>query len=241
MQDKKNWTQNLENYRGLFFMLGLALSLAAVTEIFQWTTEYKTPTLDGETKKVAESTFTIPVIPREKPELPEPDPIEEPEPEPIKKPTDKFKQVDDLTKTRPQLQLSNLDTMGISSMTPPEVPTPVLAVMVENMARPKDCEDLRGKDEQMDCFNRWIQTYLAENVVFPERPRQFGESERIYVEFVINEFGRVEQTKIIRGNNIDFREEALRVIGEIPELVPASQLGQNVPVRVQIPVNFKLR
>jgi protein TonB len=244
MQNKKNWTQNLENYRGIFFMLGIALSLAAVTEIFHWTTEYHPPSLEGEAKEQAsESGVFVPRIPRQKPEIPEPE-IKEPEPEPVvPKNTQKFKVVANNTQLRPQLLTGSepLDTIGFTSVFTPEILTPIEAVNVEHMARPKDCEDLHGRKEQLDCFNKWVQSYIANETNFPERARQFGESERIYVEFVINTEGLVEQAKVIRGNNVDLREEALRVIKAMPELVPASQLGQKVPVRVRIPVNFKLR
>jgi len=61
------------------------------------------------------------------------------------------------------------------------------------------------------------------------------------VEFVIGVEGEVQEAKVIRGENEDFKAEALRVITQMPSLVPASQMGQAVPVRVRIPVNFKLR
>jgi len=244
MQNKKNWSQNLENYRGLFFMAGLALSLAIVTEIFQWTTEYKVPELKGEKREIVESGIRIPITVPEKPEIPEPE-TKEPEPEPVEpiKPTTKFKAVDNNTKIEPspKIDLTGLDTVGIEPALGGEIIAPVEAFSVENMARPKECEELHGHKEQMDCFNRWIQGYLAEETIFPERSRRLGESEKIYVEFVIGVEGEVQEAKVIRGENEDFKAEALRVITQMPSLVPASQMGQAVPVRVRIPVNFKLR
>lgn len=241
MESKKNWSQNLENYRGLFFMIGIALSLAVTTEIIQWQTEYKTPTLKSEKQEIVESSLRIPITILTKPEPKMPEPVE-PEPDPILKDPVIFKIVNNTAPSTSfqSIDLSLLDTVSFEPLKP-EVITPIAPFAVENMARPMECEDLRDKDAQLKCFNTWIQSYIAQEVVFPERPRMFGESEKLYVDFVINSFGRVEQVKIIRGENEDFKAEALRVIENLPELVPASQLGQNVPVRVQIPVNFKMQ
>lgn len=242
MHNKKNWKKNLENFRTIFFMVGLALSLMAATEIIQWTTEYRVP----EPKEpIEESTFAIPNLPPitfpEKPEIPEPK--KEPEPEPIKLDADKFKKVDNDFKepTRPTLNLGDLnDTMATEFMGLPEVPEPVTVYVVENMARPKDCEALQGKKEQMDCFSNFVKFYLADEVNFPRSNAFFATTETVYVQFVIDEFGMVKNVEAIRGENPDFREEAVRAISELPELVPAKQMGRPVPVKVVVPVRFRL-
>lgn len=242
MEIKKDWKKNLENYRSLFFLGGIALSLIATTEILQLQSEVYTPKEPKPEVAEKASIINIPITVREKPDIPEH--VEtEPEPDPILKPTDKWKMVDDNTKLKTFViePSSNLDTIEYVPLQGFEVPEPIEAVNVENMARPKDCEDLRGKDAQMNCFNQWISRYIADEVEFPNIPSFMAQSEKIFVEFVIGADGKVSDVSIIRGQTKEYRDEAKRVIENLPELVPASQLGRKVPVRVRVPVNFKIR
>lgn len=241
MESKKNWSHNLENYRGLFFMIGIALSLAITTEILQWQSDYEGPKLEAKKEIQVEAGVQIPItiLSKPVPKIPEP---QAPEPDPILKDPVKFKIVDNTSPTNSfqAIDLSLLDTVEFEPLKVEEV-LPIPSFIVQNMARPKECENLREKSAQLNCFNNWIQSYIAQEVVFPQSALRFGESEKIYVDFVINSLGRVEEVKIVRGVNEDFKAEALRVIESLPELVPASQQGQSVPVRVQIPVNFRLQ
>jgi len=221
---------------------GIALSLIATTEILQMQSEVYIPEEPKPEVEETASIINIPITIREKPEIPEPV-KNEPEPDPILKPTDKWKMVDDNTKLKTfTIEPSSvLDTIEYVPLQGFEVPEPIEAVNVENMARPKDCEDLRGKDAQMNCFNQWISRYIADEVEFPNIPSFMAQSEKIFVEFVIGADGKVGDVSIIRGQTQEYRDEAKRVIESLPELVPASQLGRKVPVRVRVPVNFKIR
>ena len=242
MNPKKNWQANLENFRSIFFLLGIILSLSVVTEIIQWQTEIKYQQAPPEPKAVSYAGFKIPITVPEKPEKPEPK--KELEPEPMSKPDpNRFKQVDNNSKLEPQQQTIDLKNLGLDSVgSDPsyERPEPIMAVMVENMARPQVCEELRDKDEQMACFNRWIAQYLASEIEYPAHLRNLGIEEKLYVQFVINEFGDVEELKVLRGEEREFIDEAKRVLGGMPTMVPAKQLGTPVPVKVIVPVNFKL-
>jgi protein TonB len=242
MQIKKNWSQNLENFRGLFFLVGLALTLAAVTEIIEWQTELPVAEKAKGTAVIANSSFVMPITVRDKQEIPEKKDL--PKPEPIPKPSDKFKIVDNnqtIVKVKQFIDLSGLDTVGLEAGLGPDVPEAVEAIFVQNMARPKACEALTNKDEQMLCFNRWIKTFIAQETVYPESAVRMREEETVYVKFIINEFGNVEQVEVVRGNNVSLANEALRVVNKLPQLVAAKQLGQPVPVKVVVPVNFKLQ
>lgn len=237
--NKKNALKNLENFRSIFFMLGLALSLGVITEIIQYQSVYKLPEFEDHKVIENEAGPIIPITFPDKPEKPEPK-VEDPEPDPIIDPLKKLKIVDN---TEPidisKMEVFRLDSIPMEPIFMDEKPEIIEAVLVENMARPKVCEDLKGKDEQMECFNSWIAGYIAEEIEFPSGP--FRNSERIFVEFIIDRSGQVQNVGIIRGEDPDYRQEAKRVIESLPALVPASQMGRTVPVRVRIPVNFKIR
>jgi protein TonB len=244
MQEKKTAKANLENYRPVFFLVGLALSLVVLIFLFEMKTEYSVSSFPAPEKVAYTAGIAIPVTfpdPIEKPVL-ETDVVEpEPEPEPIK-PTDRFKAVDDFTKIKEPAKISLAGLISIGSEPSDPLPIEIIdAVSVQNMARPMECEGLSDKSEQMQCFNSWISRYLAEETEYPRRARSLGVEGKLYVQFLISETGQVEEVEVLRGQDEDLIEEAMRVLKSMPQFAPASQMGKPVKVRVVVPVNFKLR
>lgn len=241
MEIKKSWLSNLENFRGLFFLVGIALSLLLTTEVLQIEKRKQIPEIKGDIPHKTESGVLVPRIERTRPEKPEPK-TKETEPDPLLDPEKKFKIVDNTTKLNTNnIEPISLDSIDYEPSPGFDDPEPVNPFNVEYMARPKACESLRDKEAQMSCFNEWITNYLAEEVEFPQIPDYMARSETIYVEFVIDREGKVGEVVILRGEVTEYREEAKRVIEKMPALVPARQFNRTVPVRVRIPVNFKIR
>ncbi len=240
MEPKKSKKANLEQYRPIFLMFGIALSLLLVSEVLQWQSEFSKP--KPKQREIVEvAGITIPITVPEKPEIP--------------------KQKKKLnTKLKPRLNQNfkpvpnnspeadpkiDIDSLGLDSIGQEpfvgEVPDPVMPMLVQNMARPLACRDLRDKEAQMECFNRWIFQYLSEEIEYPAMLRNLGVEERLFMEFVINEFGEVQSIEAVRGKEQEFIKEAKRVLESMPPFEPASQQGNPVPVRIIIPVNFKLQ
>lgn len=241
MEQKKNSRANLESRKPLFFLSGLALSLLVVIVALEWQSVYQ-PTLEPEEKPTV---YTAgPIIPPTIWEKPKPaEKVDEPASEPVD-PTDKFKPVDD---TRPDdykrtdIDLSGLDTIGWDNPDPALEIETVDMVVVERMAVPASCEGISDRSAQMECFNQWIQRYLAQNLSYPPRAAALGEEETLYLQFIISENGAVEEVQTVRGDNQDLVAEAERAIKAMPLFKPASQMGRAVRVRLTIPVRFKLR
>jgi len=241
MQEKKSAKANLENYRPIFFLIGLILSTSSLLYVFQIEVAYTKPVLPEANTTVYEAGFTIPNTYPEKLEKPEPE-TKEPEPTKPFKLEKRIKIVPNNTKiaSRPTIDVSGLTPIASEPTDPIAVET-IDAVLVQNMARPIECETVRDKSEQLDCFNRWISRYLAEVTEYPSRPRNLGVEEKIYLQFLISETGMVEEVTVLRGEDQDLKEEAMRVLKSMPQFSPASQMGKPVKVRVIVPVNFKLQ
>ncbi len=239
MQEKKSAKANLENYRPTFFLIGLVFSMSSLLYLFEMKMEYQLPTIPKEEKVTYVSGIDIPLTFPDKLEKPTPK-KEEPEPEEPVKPKNRFKPVDNTYKIteRPSIDISNLTDITSEPTDPLPIET-IDAVLVQNMARPMECEELSDKSEQMDCFNKWISRYLAEETVYPARPRNLGVEEKLYLKFLISETGKVEEVSVIRGQDEDLKQEAIRVLKSMPTFSPASQMGKPVKVRVIVPVNFK--
>jgi len=60
------------------------------------------------------------------------------------------------------------------------------------------------------------------------------------VSFVINRNGKPEQIKILNSLGTAFDNEAIRVIGNMPEWRPASLNGKPTPARISMPLTFHI-
>lgn len=82
--------------------------------------------------------------------------------------------------------------------------------------------------------------YLTENVEYPELSMELGDHGRVFIEFVVNKDGSIEQVKVIRGVSKEIDEEAMRVVRNMPNWTPAVFKGELARARCRIPINFIL-
>jgi protein TonB len=82
--------------------------------------------------------------------------------------------------------------------------------------------------------------YLRTNIKYPPMARENGIEGTVYVTFVVDKDGKVKEPKLLRGvTGLD--EEALRVIGHMPDWKPGKQNGRTVAVQYNLPVRFTLK
>lgn len=86
-----------------------------------------------------------------------------------------------------------------------------------------------------------LNRFLADNLRYPASAKQAGVSGTVFITFVIEPDGKVNDAGVLRGVNKVLDEEALRVIRIMPDWVPGKQHGKAVKVRFTIPVTFKLQ
>ena len=84
-----------------------------------------------------------------------------------------------------------------------------------------------------------LSKYLAENVKFPENAKKDSLSRKVFVQFVINQDGDVENVKVARGVDKAFDKEAIRVVESMPKWEPAKQFGKPIKFTHTIVVEFK--
>ncbi|MCX6258464.1 MAG: TonB family protein [Bacteroidia bacterium] len=85
-----------------------------------------------------------------------------------------------------------------------------------------------------------LRKYIAKSVKYPEVARENGIQGRVYVQFVVNGKGKVEQVKVVRGVDPTLDKEAIRIIESLPGWQPGKQRGKPVKVSFTVPINFKL-
>lgn len=82
--------------------------------------------------------------------------------------------------------------------------------------------------------------YLSNNIKYPEEAKEKGISGRVFINFVIEKDGSVNEAKVMRGIGGGCDEEALRVVKAMPKWKPGMMKGKPVRVSYMLPINFKL-
>jgi protein TonB len=81
---------------------------------------------------------------------------------------------------------------------------------------------------------------LQQEVRYPEKALRANIEGRVYVQFIVNEKGEVENPRVIRGIGGGCDEEAIRVV-KMAEFKPGLQRGRPVRVQFQLPVIFRIK
>ena len=82
--------------------------------------------------------------------------------------------------------------------------------------------------------------YVAKNVKYPQEAKDKEIQGRVFVSFVIEKDGSVNEVKVLRSIGGGCDEEAVRVIKAMPKWKPGKQEGKPVRVSYMMPINFKL-
>jgi TonB family protein len=83
--------------------------------------------------------------------------------------------------------------------------------------------------------------FLQSNLKYPEEAKELGIQGKVYITFVVETDGSLNDIKVLRGIGGGCDEEAIRLVKNMPKWIPGKQRG--VPVRVQfnLPINFRLQ
>jgi len=222
MELKKSREANLENKRAGFFFVGLVMISALVLMAFNFR-EFIPDDRVADVEHETETEDLLFDIPQE--EEPPPPPPEQAPPPPV---------IEDIEVVEDDEEVDEIDLGFIDDEleeVPDEEEPEIVAEEILDIAEVEP--ELPGGPAEMA---KWIQ----KNVVYPELSREMGEQGTVYVQFVVNKNGSIEQTKILRGVSDALDKEAKRVVGDMPRWKPGEQAGKPVRVRYTIPIKFKL-
>lgn len=85
-----------------------------------------------------------------------------------------------------------------------------------------------------------LRKFIASNVKYPDIAKENGVQGKVYIYFVVNEKGEIEQVQVKRGVDPYLDKEAIRVIKSLPKYTPGKQRGRPVKVAYTVPINFQL-
>ena len=229
MELKKADKVNLEKRSSIFFEIGLVIAISLVLIAFEWTSSgFKTNEYQSNQSDQAEQE----IIPITRQEKPKPKPPEPP------KVTEILNIVNNDVNLKDELQIQDLEA---------DVNTEVQQINYE-----VDDEEDNGGGEQIffivedmpsfqgkgvDAFRQWI----AQRLKYPEIAAENGISGKVFVQFVVEPNGMVDNVKVIRGVDPALDAEAVRVVKSSPKWKPGKQRGKAVRVAYTIPIVFVLQ
>jgi len=225
MELKKNPKVDLERYRILFLEIGFVVTLSAIFLAFNWSTSEKAENTLGELADVDAEEEIIPVTRQEqpKPETPPPAP----------KVTEVLNIVDDDVEIEDELEIEDTEA---------DQETEIQAVDIEEEEEEEEAEVFYVV-ENMPEFpggTNEMRKFIATNIIYPEIAKENGITGKVYVQFVVNGKGKIEQVKVVRGVDPSLDKEAIRVIKSLPTWKPGKQRGKPVKVSFTVPINFQL-
>ena len=83
--------------------------------------------------------------------------------------------------------------------------------------------------------------YVSKNVVYPEEAINKGIAGRVFVSFIVEKDGSVNEVEVMRGIGGGCDEEAVRVVKSMPKWKPGKMKGKPVRVSYMMPIIFKLQ
>ena len=116
------------------------------------------------------------------------------------------------------------------------------------LAGPDPAEDMEPRSDEDGDYYTVVEempeligglSSLQERIQYPESAKQAGKEGRVYVQFIVNEEGEVENPRIMRGIGGGADEAALEAVSQAT-FKPGRQRGQPVRVQYALPIVFKL-
>ena len=216
MEPKKNPEISLEKKKGLFFQIGLVVTLIIVLGVFEWKSYDK---VDYNLGQLNLDDLEEEIIPITKQEV-KPPPPPPPPPEVIEI-------VEDEVEIEEELEIEDTESDEDMIIDIEEEDDEEFFMVVENMP------EFPGGD-------LGLMRYIQKNVKYPPIAKEYNITGKVYVSFIVNKSGAVTNVKIVRGVDKNLDAEALRVVKSLPKYKPGKQRGKAVRVMFTIPINFTL-
>lgn len=234
LEVKKSEKANLESNRSVWLLLGFVVALGVMFAFLEWTTfEDKDKPLMANNSKSAEDEpiimIEIPITLPEKKVVPPP-----PESKEI---VDILEIVEDEDIEIDESQLvSNEIVSEYADYTDTEI-----IVAEEEVEEDVVFQVVEQQPEFPGGLSALYQ-YLADNINYPRVSRENGSQGRVFIRFVVNTDGSIQDAEVIRSSgDVYLDREAVRVVSGMPKWTPGMQSGKAVRVYFTVPVLFKLQ
>lgn len=123
-------------------------------------------------------------------------------------------------------------------MPPSSAPHPPKKLGVKVMKGDSSMKEFTMVEQMPDPGYNYLR-YLSTTIKYPEKASLNGIGGVVYVNFLVQPSGKIEDVRITKGVEASLDEEALRVLRSMPAWIPGMQVGAPVPVRCQMPIRYR--
>ena len=102
------------------------------------------------------------------------------------------------------------------------------------------CEKAK-KGDRLDCFNIEMVKHIQKHFRYPSQAVKESIQGEVWVRFIIDKNGQVKNIKTLGPTNGELlNNEAVRVVSQLPQFIPAIKQGGNTSVKYGFPIMFAL-
>jgi len=221
MELKKNTGSDLRRWYASFFSLGLIISVSTVLVAFEWKAYEDKPLLDITKKNTMWETDVIPITIHTPPAAPPP----------VIAP--KIILIDD------DIELDDDLTIDIHFPEDEKIPEIKLAEPPSIDVADVILDFTEVQAQFQGGMDAWY-AYLRANLTYPKQPQRMGIEGTVFLRFVINTDGSIQDVEVVRPVDPLLDKAALEVIQNSPKWKSALHHGRPVRSRMTIPIKFKL-
>jgi len=217
MKAKKNPKISIERKRGLFFQIGLVITLMVVLVAFEWKSYEKTDYSLGQLQMDDLEDEMIPITRQEEKPPPPPPP-----------PPEIIEIVEDEVEIENELEVEDTDTDENEFIEQEEE---------------EDSDEVFMVVEQMPVFpggDLGLMKFIQKTTKYPPIAKENDITGKVFVSYVVNKKGKVTSVKVVRSVDRYLDAEAVRVVKLLPYTTAGKQRGKPVKVQYTIPINFTL-
>ncbi len=226
MEARKNPKYDLGQYRGLFFNIGLVISMLMVIAAFEWRFYDDQGLMNNGSGNVEfVETFDVPITNQPPP----------PPPKALK--NVQIIAVEDVEDIEEEIAI-DLDV----EMTEDLAIEQVVQTVEEDVEEETTDEIFIIVEESPHPVGGMASfyEYINNNIKYPRQAQLMNIEGRVFVQFVVNKDGGITDIEVIRGIGGGCDEEAVRVLQNAPRWHPGKQRGRPVRVKMVLPITFKI-
>lgn len=227
MKTKKTENANLEKKRSLFFQIGLIVTIAVSLFVLEWSNSNAQKTVYNDIVGVEMEVELIPITHQD----------EKPKPPELKIENPKELIIDDNVSEENEIQATDYEKYL-------KQPTDIIIEDLIFDKEPVEIIDIPFDYAQiMPEFvggETALMRYINSNINYPQIAIENDIQGKVYVKFIVNKEGKIENAEIVRSVHESLDKEALRIIQSMPEWKAGMNGNQAVSVNMIIPINFKL-
>ena len=234
MELKKNPRADVNRNSGLYFVLGLAVVMAAVWFALEWKKYDKNEGYDISMNIEDQLDEEVPMTEQIKTPPPPPPPAAPEVIEVVEDEEEVEETVIESTETSQEEEVIEIEDVEVEEV---DEDISVPFAVIEDVPIFPGCE---GASDKKACFQEKMQKHIVKNFRYPEIAQEMGIQGRVSVVFVIQRDGSIGNIRM-RGPDKNLEAEALRIIKKLPKMTPGKQRGRAVKVPFSIPIMFKLQ